>query len=317
MKIAMIGSGAAGSVFASYLTLGGADNIWLVDPYKAHMDKIAADGLKFKDPSGEYVTTGYKTTTDSTTVGIADIVIIMVKTTHTHAAMKTAEPCIGPNTVVATLQNGLGNEEVVKQYVPADRVIFGCGNMGTEMPEPGSCVSKPQAGVNMYFGPAEKSELNDAAGKYLEKCFKSAACVPEYYDDVRPKMWRKATSNSGFNTTCAILRLQIGEVHDDPNGLALVWGIWNEAAAVAEAMGIPGIADHMKGELPAIRKNIGNYYPSMAQDTMAHRQTEADSLTGAIAMYGAKYGVATPYCEVLTKVVKAIEANYDKQYKDK
>jgi hypothetical protein len=96
--------------------------------------------------------------------------------------------------------------------------------MGTELPEPGVCVGKPATGNNMFFGPAEKSALNDAAGMYLEKCFADGGLVPKYYDDVRPYFWKNATSTSGFNTVCAILRLTIGEVYADPNGVSLSFG---------------------------------------------------------------------------------------------
>lgn len=223
--------------------------------------------------------------------------------------------CVGPETVVVTLQNGLGNEEVVKKLIPEERVMFGCGNMGTELPEPGTCVAKPSAGTeNMYFGPCVKNELTDKVGKYLEEKFAAGGLLPHFYDDVRPKVWRKATSNSGFNTVCAVLRLKIKEVYDDPEGVSLVWSVWKEASDVAEALGIPGIWEYMHEEMPRIVKGLGDYYPSMAQDAQAHRQTEVDSLTGAISMFGRKVGIPTPTCDILTKEIKAIQANYERQY---
>jgi 2-dehydropantoate 2-reductase len=315
MKIAIIGSGAAGSVFAGYLKKGGAEEIYLVDLYKAHMDKIASDGLILKNPDGQFHLSGFHTAYSAQDIGIMDIVILMVKATQTDDAMKGAAPCIGPDTVVATLQNGLGNDENVKKYVPAGRIIFGCGNIGTELPEPGVCVAKPIAGNNMFLGPSEKSELTDRAGKYLERCFEAGGLQPKYFDDVRPYIWKKATSNSGFNTVCAILRLKIKEVAANENGMALVWQIWKEAADVAQAMGIPGIWAFMQGEFPHIIENLGDYYPSMAQDMlMNERQTEVTVLTGAISDYGKKVGVPTPTCDVLTAVIKAQQATYSLQY---
>ena len=182
MKIAILGSGAAGSVFAGYLRKGGADDITLVDLYKAHMDKVAKDGLILRNPDGEFHLTGFKTAYTAENIGIMDIVILMVKATQTDSAMAAAAPCIGPETVVATLQNGLGNDENVKKFVPADRIIFGCGNMGTELPEPGKCVSKPFPGNNMFFGPAEKCGRTDAVGKYIEECFTKGGLSPRYYE---------------------------------------------------------------------------------------------------------------------------------------
>ena len=95
MKIAMVGSGAAGSVFASYLQKGGAEEMWLIDPYKAHMDKVAADGMIFRNPDGEFHVTGFKTAYSAEGVPQVDIVIIMVKTTITDVACETAKLIAG------------------------------------------------------------------------------------------------------------------------------------------------------------------------------------------------------------------------------
>ena len=106
MKIAMIGSGAAGSVLAGYMRLGGA-GLTLVDPYKEHMDKIAADGLTFVINGGEtHQLTGFKTAYSADDIGIMDIVIFMTKTNQLDEALKGAAPCIGPETVLVSLMLG-------------------------------------------------------------------------------------------------------------------------------------------------------------------------------------------------------------------
>jgi len=157
MKIAMIGSGAAGSVFAAYLRKGGAE-LWLVDKYKAHMDKIAADGLVFRTPEGEEVLTGFHTSATAHDIGTMDMVILMVKATQTADVMADTMPCIGPETVVVSLQNGLGNDEVLAQFVETDRILYGSGLIGTELAGPGVCVSKPEKGIQMHFGRAQQPE---------------------------------------------------------------------------------------------------------------------------------------------------------------
>ena len=147
----MIGSGAAGSVFASYLNKGGAE-LWLVDRYKAHMDKVAQSGMAFVTPSGEELLTGFHTAYSAEDIGVMDMVILMVKATQTDGIMPSVKPCIGSETVVVSLQNGIGNDDVLKKYVPADRILYGFGTIGTELPDPGKCVSKPESGVIMRFG---------------------------------------------------------------------------------------------------------------------------------------------------------------------
>ena len=292
MKIAMIGSGAAGSVFAAYLRKGGAE-LWLVDKYKAHMDKIAADGLVFRTPEGEEVLTGFHTSATAHDIGTMDMVILMVKATQTADVMADTMPCIGPETVVVSLQNGLGNDEVLAQFVETDRILYGSGLIGTELAGPGVCVSKPEKGIQMHFGAVHNNPKADAAGKALEACFQAG----------------------GYNGVSAVMRLKVKETFADPYGHDIVMHVWKEGCAVAQALGIGDLWPLMEKEEPNIVANLGNYYPSMAQDAVLHqRQTEISVLNGAIARYGERLGVPTPFNTVITKVISCIQNNYDKQY---
>ncbi len=316
MKIAMIGSGAAGSVFAAYLRRGGAE-IYLVDRYKAHMDKISEDGLVFREPNCECVLTGFHTAPDASTLPVMDIVIIMVKATQTDNVMPDVMHCIGSHTVLVSLQNGLGNDEVLMKYVPADRIMYGAGVIGTELACPGTCVSKPEDGVQMFFGAVEKGEHTERAGKYLEDCFEAGGCHASFEDDVRTLLWKKAITNSGYNAACTVTRLRVREVMDNEYGFALMRQIWKEGCAVAKAAGVGDIWPLIEADVENLRENLGDYYPSMAQDAVIHkRQTEISVLNGALAKYGERYGVPTPANSVLTRVISTIQENYDKQYRN-
>lgn len=312
----MIGSGAAGSVFACYLKKGGAD-LWLVDRYQAHMDKVAAEGMTFVTPEGEQLLTGFNTAYTAENIGIMDVVILMVKATQTDDIMPSLENCIGDETVVVSLQNGLGNEEVLQKYVSADRILYGFGTIGTELPEPAKCVSKPESGIIMRFGAAQKSELSDKIGKYLEDCFKAGGCEASFEADIRPFVWKKAISNSGYNTLSALLRLKVGPILDCETGCELIKKVWAEGCKVAEAVTGVDLWSEMEEELPRLAAGFATYYPSMAQDVVLHqRQTEVELLNGAIAKYGKKLGVETPVNEAMTLMIKTIQQNYDKQYRN-
>lgn len=312
----MIGSGAAGSVFACYLKKGGAD-LWLVDRYQAHMDKVAAEGMTFVTPEGEQLLTGFNTAYTAENIGIMDVVILMVKATQTDNIMPTLKNCIGDETVVVSLQNGLGNEEVLQKYVSADRILYGFGTIGTELPEPAKCVSKPESGIIMRFGAAQKSELSDKIGKYLEDCFKAGGCEASFEADIRPFVWKKAISNSGYNTLSALLRLKVGPILDCETGCELIKKVWAEGCKVAEAVTGVDLWSEMEEELPRLAAGFATYYPSMAQDVVLHqRQTEVELLNGAIAKYGKKLGVETPVNEAMTLMIKTIQQNYDKQYRN-
>lgn len=317
MKIAMIGSGAAGSVFASYLRRGGAD-ITLVDPYQEHMDKVAKDGMTFTIyPDQTYHLTGFKTAYNADDIGIMDIVIFMTKTTTLRSAVESAKPCIGPNTVLVSLLNGLGNEDKLLEVVPGDRVIFGYGSQGTFLEGPGKCKASPGArAIQLNMGPVEHSALTDAAGEYLEKTFNAGGLAGKYWDDVRPKLWVKIVSNCCFNALSALLRLRLKYILNDPHGLTLTENVVAECCAVATASGCPLDKDVLMADILAGKdKGIADYYASMAQDVLMHRrQTEIDSLNGAVVEYGRRYGVPTPYNEVITEMICAIQNNYAVQY---
>lgn len=318
----MIGSGAAGSVFASYLRLGGAD-ITLVDLYKEHMDKVAKDGMDFTvevEGSEHHHVDGFKTATSAEGIGIMDMVIFMTKAIQIKDALKTAESCIGPDTMLVSLMNGLGNEDALLKKAPPDHVLYGSGNIGTALNGPGSCTAMPMGGEHaMQFGPVEKGPVSDAAGKELERLFQTGGCSAVYMDDVKPLVWKKAIVNSVLNPLSAVTRLRIKDITGSMDGTALFLDMVSEAVAVANADGVPFQKVDMVRELrdSNARNQVMSYFPSMAQDVLIHqRTTEIDCLTGAIAKKGKKLGVPTPVCNVITKLVHTIEQNYDKQYKE-
>lgn len=314
MKIAMIGSGAAGSVFAAYLRLGGAE-LWLVDKYAAHMDAVANNGLEFREGNSIRKIDGFHTSMSAADIGIMDVVIIMVKASQTEVIMPSVMSCIGENTVVVSLQNGLGNDLVLAGYVPKDRILCGFGRIGTELIAPGICAAKPETGVTMRFGPAQESELNRRIGLKLAEIFQSGGCEARYESNIKPYIWKKAIANSGYNTVCAVLGLKVGAVLNDPNGIELVKSVWAEGCAVAKAAGSGDLWPEFEEELEALRDGFGDYYPSMAQDVLLfRRQTEIAYLNGAIADYGRRLGVATPVNTAMTRIISCIQSNYEKQY---
>ena len=323
MKIAMIGSGAAGSVFASYLRRGGAD-ITLVDPYKEHMDAIAAKGLTFVINAAEgeetYQLDGFKTAYSADDIGIMDAVIFMTKTMQLGAAVKGAAPCIGENTVLVSLMNGLGNEDKLVAAVGGGRVLYGNGVLGTQLPEPGKCISSPSKdGLQMNFGAFERTEQSVKVGEELEKLFNDGGCPCKFWDDVAPHFWQKVITNCTFNPLSAVLRMKCKDIFKDMNGAGLATAIVAECCAVATARGCAMESTKFFAELvkSVSGGSIEDYYPSMAQDVLIfQRPTEIDTLNGAIVKYGKQYGIPTPCNEYITKTIKCIQKNYDKQFKE-
>ena len=314
MKIAMIGSGAAGSVFACYLKKGGAE-MTLVDRYQRHMDACRESGLRFVTPEGEELLTGFQTAASAAQLDVQDLVILMVKATQTEGLIPDLRHCVGPETVVVSLQNGLGNDELLSRYFPPESILYGFGTIGTELPEPGKCVSKPESGVIMRFGAVKDSPLSRRAGQWLEQCFNAGGCSTVFEPDIRPFVWKKAISNSGYNTLSALLRLKVGDYLALEAGEELLKSVWAEGCAVCRAVTGVDLWPEMLEELPRLKQGFATYYPSMAQDVLIHqRQTEVQLLNGAIVRYGEACGIPTPVNEALTRMITCIQASYEKQY---
>ena len=328
MKFAMYGSGAAGSVFASYLRKGGADII-LIDRYEEHMKKVQQEGMTFTihlQEDGEYkditeVLQGFRTYTTASAAfeaeGKVDVIIYMTKATQLSAAIEDSMPVIGENTVAVSLINGLGNDDNLMKVFPKERCVIGSGVLGTALAGPAHCVSTPAGGVQMNFGAIKRGPLTDAACETMLNCFRAGNCDAYWRaDNIYTYVWKKVIVNATVNAVCAVLRLKIGEVEADPNGRELFRNVIRESCAVATAKGTPLDAnDFIDHEHKDIVTNIGDYYPSMCQDMLFnHRQTEIDVLNGKIAEYGKELGIPCPTCDVIAQIVRTIQGNYDKQY---
>ena len=226
MKFAMYGSGAAGSVFASYLRKGGADII-LIDRYEAHMKKVAEEGMHFtihqEEDGGykdyDYQLKGFRTYTTAADAAAAegkvDVIIYMTKATQLEQAIQDSMPVVGDTTVAVSLINGLGNDDNLFKVFPKERCIIGSGVLGTALPEPAHCVSTPAGGVQMNFGGAVRSELTDAACAEMLKCYRAGGC-DAYWRDGEPGtdnniykfIWKKVCVNAtGFGGTQRLARL--------------------------------------------------------------------------------------------------------------
>ena len=277
MKFAMYGSGAAGSVFASYLRKGGADII-LIDRYEAHMKKVAEEGMHFtihqEEDGGykdyDYQLKGFRTYTTAADAAAAegkvDVIIYMTKATQLEQAIQDSMPVVGG--AVRSELNDAACAEMLKCY--------------------------RAGGCDAYWRDGEPGTDNN----------------------IYKFIWKKVCVNATVNTVCAVLRLKIGEVEADPFGQWLFHSVIRETCAVATAKGVPMDADEfIAHDHKDIVTNIADYYPSMCQDMLFnHRQTEIDVLNGKIAEYGEQLGIDTPVCKVLSQVVRCIQGNYDKQY---
>lgn len=323
MKIAVLGAGGTGALAGAYLKKGGADVV-LVDPNIIHMEKIAKDGLLMDVFIAGQTVLGEET--QETVGGLSavypfdgepvDVVIMLPKNMYTRQAIEQAMPLFGPKTVVITFQNGLGIVDILKDYFPEERVGHGIMHLSGHLKEPGHIWAKihPTDRTSIYMRNCVEGSY-DAVFQEVADCFTKAGLKTKFgfHEDVA--IWNKLMINCAINCTCAIARLKTGEFCSVEEGYEIMRGVISEVVALANAEGMNFEAEEAwikfrDYELPA----LWNQYPSAALDAKFRRQTEVDWLNGAIAKKSRLYGLEAPVNETISKLIKVIQANYNRQF---
>jgi 2-dehydropantoate 2-reductase len=303
MKIAVVGAGAMGSVYAGLLGDSG-NEVWAVDVRTEHVDAIRARGLVVEGASGTR-TVDVNATSDPFEVGPCELVVIATKAMDVEGAAASAQPLLGPDTVVLPIQNGLGSADRVAAVLGEQRVAIGvAGGFGASLVAPG----------HVHHNGWELVRLGERRGPATERIrrvaqiWEAAGFRVQVYDDVGPLVWEKLVCNVCFSGTCAILERTIGEVLDDADAWSVASRCAREAYDVARARGIALSFDDPVAYARAYGEAIRGARPSMLLDLLAGRPCEVDVINGAVPPAGREVGVAAPANEAVTALVRAKSA---------
>ncbi|QEC49205.1 2-dehydropantoate 2-reductase [Baekduia soli] len=312
MRVAMVGAGAMGSVYGGFLALAGHEVTW-VELWQEHVDAINADGLRMTCGDEERVARG-RAIADAAQLGPVDLVMIWTKAYDTAQAMRDIAPVLGPDTAVCTLQNGLGNVEVIEEHVAPERVVYGVAAVGAVLAGPGHIsVSDGAWGGESMTWVGTRHPDGRGIVERTAAMLTDATLPTEVRDDIDVLVWNKLAMAAAMSSVASTTRLRMGLVLDSPGTFALLRTLTEEIVAVAAAKGIPLDPEE------ALTRNLTAYehgrehLPSMLQDVIARRRTEVSALTRAIADEGQALGVPTPALTTLAALIEAIEANYDGQ----
>lgn len=312
MKIAIVGAGAMGSLIGGQLAKSGED-VWLVDVYQAHIDKIKKDGLAMKYDGVEDVVR-IKATTDPGEVGTADVVLLLVKGVHTDQAMQDCKSMLTEKTYVITLQNGVGNVEKIKKVVPEERIIFGLLHIASTMVGLGAVDGKSSGGnESIKLRPVLIRE-NDQGFTEIVDVFNRAKLYTKYSLDVENYIWAKLALNTSFNGVCAITRLPLGKYYGFAEGRKIAQLLLKEVVAVANAKKISINYDEVLQLAERDISKLPGHYPTLAQDFKNKRATEIDFLNGAVMREGERLGIPVPVNTIIYNLVKVMENSFDDQW---
>ncbi|HZT44659.1 MAG TPA: ketopantoate reductase family protein [Gaiellaceae bacterium] len=297
MRIAVIGCGAVGSLFAANLGTLDDVEVWAYDPWREHVDAINANGLRLSG-AGEVVGR-VRATADPQELPACELGIVAVKSMQTSEAIAATAHAFAEG-AVCSVQNGAGNEELVAEHVR--EVIRGTTFPAGHVIEPGH-VGWDTKG-DTHIGPFEPRPAPMAKVEALADACTRAGMPTHALRDARGAQWRKLIFNAASNAIAALTGRTHGQVAEPPTR-ELAWAVMAEGRAVADAQGIT--LDTSPEELfdHAARKDVAYAHkPSMLQDVEAGRETEIDFLNGAIVAFGERHGVEAPLNRALTQLIK-------------
>jgi 2-dehydropantoate 2-reductase len=292
-----------GSLFAANLSLLDDVEVWAFDLAQAHVDAINRDGLRLSG-AGDVVGRP-RATSDPAELPPCDFGIVATKAMHTAPAIAATASAFADG-CVATVQNGLGNEETIARHV--EHVIRGTTFPAGKLLGPGHVQWDVKGDTT--FGPYDERTGLAEVERLADAC--TRAGLPAHaVEDARGPQWRKVIFNASTNPIGALTGLTHGRVCERTDLRALVTGLVDEGKAVAAAQGIELDADPEELIDHAARKEVAyDHKASMLQDVEARRQTEIDYLNGGIVRFGGEYGVPTPLNAAIQALVKGVEASW-------
>jgi len=305
-RLAIIGPGSMGLLFAYYLAPVFSETI-LIDEFKDRARLINRSGVKVT-AGGKLKKRKVRATTKPAEVGPVELALVCVKSYDTKAAVKSALPLVGKNTLVLTLQNGLGNLEQIAELAPRRQILGGTTAMAANTVKPGQ-VRFAGAGetiIGQMDGGIEQAE------RVAEK-FRAAGLKAGSTGNLEGALWSKLIINASVNPLTALLRVRNGALLSRGESRFLLAGSIAESAMLAKRKGVRLLYDDPLARLDQVLRSTSNNLSSMLQDVMARRRTEIDAINGALTDEARKLKFFSPFNMLMTLLVRSLERSYDDQ----
>jgi 2-dehydropantoate 2-reductase len=306
-KIVVVGPGAIGSLLAAYLSKS-PEEVHLFDKDSARAQQLTEQGIKIEGVSGSWQAK-VKATAKVDDIGPAEFIIICVKSYDTQKAAKAIEPLVGKDSLIITLQNGIGNIETISEQFSPALVAAASTNMGANLRD---------IGYLRHAGMGE-TVLGRLDGKItfnlrqLREIFNKVGLLTRISRDIEGLLWSKLIINVGINALTAITALNNGRLIEYEWTHEILRDAVTEAVKVAKRKRIKLIFDDPLGKVESVCEATAKNISSMLQDVLKGKRTEIDFINGVIIRQAHSLGIPTPVNEVLYRLVKTIETSYDKR----
>jgi len=325
MKIGILGAGAMGSLVGAHLKKGGGE-VYFIDIFEEHMKAIRENGLIMElegEPEPQVVFVD-GAVTDGTGAGLCDVVIVLVKCVDIETAVETNSTLFGKDTIVISLQNGVGAADILAKYIDNDHLGLGSLSSSANIIGPGKIIGRtrfPNSPKGIYFSPVNLNTPHRQIYNELEKLWCDGGMPAECNDRTEEFIWKKLCGNIMCNGIAALLQIANEDIDGHPDGWLLMRELARETCEVANAKGIHLDLDYYwkdRSDRIYDRSRVKAFhYVSALFDSIQKRQTEIDFLNGTVVREGKKYGIPTPYNETIWRLVRVMQDTYDYKFKQK
>jgi len=306
MKIVIVGPGALGCLVAAFLSK--KEDVTILDKNPKRAKLINEKGIKLEGISGNWKAR-VKTVSEANKIEEPELVIICVKAYDTKAAVKSIKSLVGENTLVLTLQNGVGNIEIMEELIGQDKVIGGVTNQGATLLEDGHIrhAGKGDTVIGRMDGkiPVQMRCIREA--------FNKTHIPTKISKDIKGLIWSKLIINVGINSLTAITRLKNGKLVEFDGTRQILRLAVTEAVKVAKRKRIKLIYDDPLAKVEAVCEATAANISSMLQDVLKKKKTEIDFINNVIVRQGQSLGIHVPINSALVDLVKTIESSYNQR----
>jgi 2-dehydropantoate 2-reductase len=305
MEIGIVGAGVLGSIFGG-LFLEKGFSVTLIEVLRERVRLIDKEGLWLQWPNGERTHSRISITSQVNEVGLKDVVMVAVKGYHTRSAIESAMPMIKDDTIVLSVQNGLGNLEAIAETVGPERVVGGItahSGMPVNMNEVRYVGG---LGPLLVIGPYDG--VFRPGFKNMVEQFQTAGLDVHTTPDINSVIWKKLIANVSTNVVAALTGLTGGTAVKHEPSVKIIEALSKELGQVARAKGIdiPELDDPLDFSLKAFASTKDNRV-SMLQDIEAGRPTEIGNLNEVIISEGRRFNIPTPYNEAVSWLTRGVE----------
>ncbi|MGA2490037.1 MAG: 2-dehydropantoate 2-reductase [Anaerolineales bacterium] len=292
MNILIIGSGALATLFAARLS-GAGINVTMLGTWPEGLAALREGGARLEG-DGDYTVQATNNPADCRGMKFA---LVLVKSWQTERAARQLPDCLAGDGLVVTVQNGLGNDEILSGVLGPMRVSRGVTTLGATLLAPGFVRSGGEGAVTLEIHP-------QLAG--LQEMLRAARFDLRVVEDAQPFVWGKLLVNAAINPLTALLRVKNGELIANQPARELMGELAQEAASVAKALGVTLPFSNPERAVEEVAQRTASNISSMLQDILRGAPTEVDAINGAVVRKGEEKNVPTPVNQMIWSLVKAL-----------